>query len=789
MAAKIDEIDAQIARLRRMREELARVVGCACDSLDRCTCGAAYLARRGREPLGAGAAPARHERRERRQHAPADGIGGAVLSWQDVLHEGPVPAGPRPELLRARARVPLRVRLGRRGRDPRLARAPRPAAARSAARRGGGRALVRARPLRPAPAPRRARAGARDRDGAPELLVVGSFPGKPAFAGLGELTADELETLWPQRRAAPPETLAAAAAAWEALPRAGAGRPRRVGRRARPRRCPYLGAGAPAAARGAARSRRRPLRHRAARAPGGRRRGRDAVAAFAACQRARAGAVPRRRLVLPDARRPRGRARRDAGRRRCRRRRRSATRRRSSGSRCGSPPTASACSRGEADRVELLGLDRWLGGTHLTRERAWRWDVRGAPPLVAVGTSVRPRPVGGVAFPVMDGFFAPGGRLDATLAGYEPRPEQAALADAVERSLASGRHLLAEAGTGVGKSLAYLIPALESGQRVVVATATKALQQQLLANDVPAAAAALGREVRVAVLKGRQNYLCRKNLQGLELLGGALLARADDARAYEHMLPWIEETETGDRAELDFEPSHTLWHELAVGSDRCRGRRCPFLGSCFAEGARERAGEAELVIANHALYFADVGRAREERRRGGAARPRRGRVRRGAPARGVGRDLARRARERGRAEPARGRRRPRLPRGGAAGARRGDGRDGDRGRSGSWPRSRRRPAAAACASLRSTSCSGSRARSSRSPTSSAAATTTSTRSPGGRSAPQTSSTSASTRPTSSGSSGPSPGRSPGRRSTSPGRCASCSGTTARPPCSSRPRSP
>jgi ATP-dependent DNA helicase DinG len=206
----------------------------------------------------------------------------------------------------------------------------------------------------------------------------------------------------------------------------------------------------------------------------------------------------------------------------------------------------------------------------------------------------------------MDGFFAPGGRLAATLPGYEPRPEQAALAEAVERALASGRHLLAEAGTGVGKSLAYLIPALESGQRVVVATATKALQEQLLRHDVPAAAAALGREVRVAVLKGRQNYLCRKSLHGLDLLGGALLPRAEDARAYERMLPWIESTETGDRAELEFEPSHTLWHELAVGADRCRGRRCPFVSACFAEAARERAGEAELVIANHALYFADV---------------------------------------------------------------------------------------------------------------------------------------------------------------------------------------
>src|SRR4051795_10890614 len=114
----------------------------------------------------------------------------------------------------------------------------------------------------------------------------------------------------------------------------------------------------------------------------------------------------------------------------------------------------------------------------------------------------------------MDGFFAPGGRLAATLPGYEPRPEQAALAAAVEDALASGRRLRAGAGTGVGKSLAYLIPALESGQRVVVATATKALQEQLLRHDVPAAARALGREVSVAVVKGRQNYLCRRQLQG-----------------------------------------------------------------------------------------------------------------------------------------------------------------------------------------------------------------------------------------------------------------------------------
>jgi ATP-dependent DNA helicase DinG len=212
----------------------------------------------------------------------------------------------------------------------------------------------------------------------------------------------------------------------------------------------------------------------------------------------------------------------------------------------------------------------------------------------------------------MEEFFGPSGRLAAALPGFEPRPEQAALAVAVADSLEAEEHLLAEAGTGTGKSLAYLVPALVSGKRVVVATATKALQEQLLTKDVPAAAAALGREVRVAVLKGRQNYLCRKSIGSIDQLGG-LFRTTEDAPAYERLHEWIETTETGDRAELPFEPRTTLWAELSVGADRCAGRRCPLVGSCFAEAARHRAAQAELVIANHALYFADVAlRARTE---------------------------------------------------------------------------------------------------------------------------------------------------------------------------------
>src|SRR5207248_8888932 len=117
------------------------------------------------------------------------------------------------------------------------------------------------------------------------------------------------------------------------------------------------------------------------------------------------------------------------------------------------------------------------------------------------------------------------------------------------------------------------------------------------------AAAAVGRDVDVQVLKGRANYLCRRQLQGFQPI---LLAAGRDARAWEALERWIATTETGDRAELALEPSEALWAEVAVGPDRCSGRRCPFLSACFAEAAKARAAEAELVIANHALYFAHL---------------------------------------------------------------------------------------------------------------------------------------------------------------------------------------
>jgi ATP-dependent DNA helicase DinG len=218
----------------------------------------------------------------------------------------------------------------------------------------------------------------------------------------------------------------------------------------------------------------------------------------------------------------------------------------------------------------------------------------------------------------MEELFGEGGTLAVALPGFEPREEQLGLAQAIAEALDRGEHLLAEAGTGIGKSLAYLIPAVASGKRVVVATATKALQEQLLTKDVPAAGAALGHPVDCALLKGRENYLCRRLLDGLVLLGGsagALFRSAEDAAQHEELRDWIETTQSGDRAELPFEPSSSLWAELAVGGDRCLGPRCAAKAVCFSEAARERAANVQLVITNHALYLADV--AIRSRRNGG----------------------------------------------------------------------------------------------------------------------------------------------------------------------------
>ena len=214
------------------------------------------------------------------------------------------------------------------------------------------------------------------------------------------------------------------------------------------------------------------------------------------------------------------------------------------------------------------------------------------------------------------------------LVGGEDRPEQRRMARAVARALAAGRHLVVQAGTGTGKSLAYAVPAALSGTKVVIATATKALQDQLAGKDLPAVAASLDRPFSFAVLKGRANYLCRQRAaevgtggfqqqlvvtptgttaEGEEPAESELApprGLADDVR---RLVAWSEETESGDRADLEFEPHPHAWALLSVGPRECPGAfRCPQGPRCFAERARSEAAAADIVIVNTHLYGAHL---------------------------------------------------------------------------------------------------------------------------------------------------------------------------------------
>jgi ATP-dependent DNA helicase DinG len=205
-------------------------------------------------------------------------------------------------------------------------------------------------------------------------------------------------------------------------------------------------------------------------------------------------------------------------------------------------------------------------------------------------------------------------RVVSTLGGAgERRESQLEMARAVARALGSERHLVVRAGTGTGKSLAYLVPALLSGERVVVATATKALQDQLAEKDLPVVVAQLGRVARFAVLKGRANYLCLQRLREAEQRGeqGALdedvrsgASLAAEARAVSE---WAASTVFGDRAELEIDPDPRVWASFSVSADECPGAyRCPSGADCFAELARARAAEADVVVVNSHLLGAHL---------------------------------------------------------------------------------------------------------------------------------------------------------------------------------------
>ena len=183
------------------------------------------------------------------------------------------------------------------------------------------------------------------------------------------------------------------------------------------------------------------------------------------------------------------------------------------------------------------------------------------------------------------------------------------MAQAVEQALAEKRHLIVEAGTGTGKTLAYLMPVIRSGKRVIISTGTKNLQEQLFYKDVPFLEQALygSAESRLSVcyMKGRNNYLCRKKLY--DLTGQPVLSGLEEIEQYRSIAAWEKTTSTGDRAELaELPEASLLWHKLDARSDACTGQKCSEFERCFITEMRRKAMESDIIIVNHHLFFADL---------------------------------------------------------------------------------------------------------------------------------------------------------------------------------------
>jgi ATP-dependent DNA helicase DinG len=205
----------------------------------------------------------------------------------------------------------------------------------------------------------------------------------------------------------------------------------------------------------------------------------------------------------------------------------------------------------------------------------------------------------------MAGIFGPGGMLARRLRTYEQRASQLEMAEIVEEAFQQHSHALIEAGTGTGKTLAYLIPAIRSGRRVIVSTATKSLQEQLFHKDIPFIQKHFAPELKVALMKGRNNFLCRQKVHLLE--GQPALKGLDEIDWFQQIQQWEKLTETGDRAELTFLPDDAdLWSQIDARRETCTGQKCPEFARCFLTAMRQRAQEADLIIVNHHLFFADL---------------------------------------------------------------------------------------------------------------------------------------------------------------------------------------
>lgn len=201
-------------------------------------------------------------------------------------------------------------------------------------------------------------------------------------------------------------------------------------------------------------------------------------------------------------------------------------------------------------------------------------------------------------------LLGPDGPFEREVPGFVPRAVQQTMAAAVEAAIADRHTLIAEAGTGTGKTFAYLVPALMSGKRIIISTGTKALQDQLFHRDLPRVRSVLGARVSASLLKGRANYVC---LQRMEQAVGDGPMSASHANDLQRIRAWAARSASGDRAELvDVAETSSLWPRVTSTTENCLGAECPRFGDCFVVKARRSAQEADIVVVNHHLLFADL---------------------------------------------------------------------------------------------------------------------------------------------------------------------------------------
>ncbi|PWU03824.1 MAG: helicase [Terriglobia bacterium] len=202
-------------------------------------------------------------------------------------------------------------------------------------------------------------------------------------------------------------------------------------------------------------------------------------------------------------------------------------------------------------------------------------------------------------------FFSRHGTLSKWHPNYEYREGQVEMAEAVESALAEKRHLIVEAGTGTGKTLAYLVPALLSGKRIIVSTGTKNLQEQLFFKDVPFLEQHFTRPLKVCYMKGRSNYACRQKIYDAEK--EPVLSGLEEVADFEIIREWEKTTEFGDRSELNTLPeSSSAWAKIDARADLCTGQKCANFSRCFITAMHQRALESDIIIVNHHLFFADL---------------------------------------------------------------------------------------------------------------------------------------------------------------------------------------